>query len=214
MSYFVAIDGLSGSGKSTAISRVSELLKAQGYQVGVYHDRLGEPNAARIDALQHELDLSPMARLYFMLAVRRQVIDGAYLPSFRRNDITIADRYYTSTIAYQAYGQGLDPDMVTALATQAAAGAEPERIFYLDVPVSVALERMAKRGTSIQVFDAEQAAFHERVRQGFLAQAKADRRMIVVDATQPAEAVAQAILAAMSRDLKKTTKRSAVHGLQ
>lgn len=194
MSYLVTIDGLSGSGKSTAIATVSESLRNHGFSVHVFHDRLGEEAAAKLDAVQHNLNLSPKARLYFMLAVRRQVIDAAIIPSFAEDDITITDRYYPSTIAYQAYGQRLDVQEVTQLALQAAEGAIPDLLFYIDVPAETALKRMAERGTATQVFDAEQAAFHHRVRQGYLVQAQSDSKAAIIDGTKQPEQVANAIL--------------------
>lgn len=201
MSYLVTIDGLSGSGKSTAIATVSEALRNHGLKVHVFHDRLGDTTAAKLDAVQHDLALSPKARLYFMLAVRRQVIDAAIVPSLAEDDITIADRYYPSTIAYQAYGQGLDVHEVTQLATLAAEGALPDRIFYVDIPGRTALKRMAERGTAIQVFDDEESAFHERVRQGYLAQAHADSKTMVIDGTKSRERVANEILHTILRDI-------------
>lgn len=203
MSYLVSIDGLSGSGKSTALKAVVAALRKHHLRVHAYHDRLGEPHAAMLDTAQHGLDLSPLARLYFMLALRRQVIDGAILPSLAHDDITITDRYYPSTIAYQAYGQKLDPSLVTRLALEAAAGAIPQRVFYIDVPARVALNRMAERGGTLQVFDAEHEAFHERVRQGYLAQARHNRTFTIIDGTLPKERVARTILSRILADLAR-----------
>lgn len=193
MSYLVTIDGLSGSGKSTALKTVATKLRSQGLKVHVFHDRLGDPSAAELDEVQHRLYLSPLARLYFMLAVRRQVIDAAIIPSMADDDVTITDRYFTSTIAYQAYGQGLNLDMVSNLSLQAAEGVIPQLVFIVDVPASVALTRMAKRGTSLQVFDEEKKAFHERVRHGYLAQARINKTYVVIDGTQTREKVAKQI---------------------
>lgn len=213
MSYLVSIDGLSGSGKTTAIAAVNDALLHHGFRVHVFHDRLGDATAAKLDAVQHGLELSPKARLYFMLAMRRQVIDAAIIPSLAKDDITITDRYYPSTVAYQAYGQGLDIDEVTQLAMQAAEGALPDRLFYIDVPAETALARMADRGTAIQVFDAEKAAFHERVRQGYLAQARSDGKTVIIDGTKPRERVANEILQTILDDVstrrQKTRSRSA-----
>lgn len=214
MSYLVSIDGLSGSGKSTAIAAVSEPLHNHGFKVHVFHDRLGDETAAKLDAVQHGLELSPSARLYFMLAVRRQVIDAAIIPSMAEDDITITDRYYPSTIAYQAYGQGLGVDEVTQLALHAADGATPDRLFYIDVPGETALTRIAERGTAIQVFDAEKVVFHERVRQGYLAQARDDSTTVIIDGTKPRERVANEILQTVLEDISvrsRMTQQRSVH---
>jgi len=201
MEYLASVVGLSGSGKSTAINGARSLLARSDISSASFHDRTSDPESAKLDVLLHSTDLSPEARLHLLLAIRRQVIDRCILPSMRQHDATITDRYYPCTIAYQAYGEGLDRDMVTQAAISAAHGALPDRVFLLDVPAAIARQRMSARGGPQQIFDAAELSFHTRVRQGYLDQAMDNEQFVVVDGLAPEQEVAQFIADTIRHDL-------------
>jgi dTMP kinase len=201
MEYLASVVGLSGAGKTTAISAARVLLANEGISSASFHDRTSDPESTKIDSFIHSADLSPEARMHLIIAARRQIIDRRIVPSMQRNDVTLTDRYYPCTIAYQAYGERLDLDTVARAALLGAHDALPNRIFLLDVSASVAKERMRIRGDSHQIFDAEPNAFHERVRRGYLAQADANESFTVLDGTAPKMVVARAITNRILRDL-------------
>ena len=201
MEYLASVVGLSGSGKSTAITGARALLAKEGVTSASFHDRTSDPESAKLDFLLQTADLSPEARMHLILATRRQVIDRQITPSLRQHDVTITDRYYPCTIAYQAYGEGLDRNMVTQAAVAAAHGALPNRVFLLDIPADVAKQRMQARAEPQQIFDAEELAFHARVRQGYLDQAAANEQFTVIDALTSRETVARFIADTISYDL-------------
>jgi dTMP kinase len=201
MEYLASVVGLSGSGKTTAISGARTLLAAEGISSASFHDRTSDPESLKIDSLIHSADLSPEARMHLILAARRQVIDRRILPSMQRNGVTFTDRYYPCTIAYQGYGEGLDLGTVTREALLGAHDALPNRVFVLDIPVSVAKERMRLRGERPQIFDAEATEFHERVREGYLTQANDDESFTVLDGLASKTVVARAMANRILRDL-------------
>jgi dTMP kinase len=68
---------------------------------------------------------------------------------------------------------------------------EPDLTIVLDLPIETAQQR---RGRSPDRMESRQLEFHERVRQGFLAEARRrPERIRVVDASAPIEAVHAAI---------------------
>jgi len=75
---------------------------------------------------------------------------------------------------------------VAGLNRWATGGLEPDLTILLDLPPEAGLGR---RSVSADRLEAEPADFHERVREGFLAQAQANPgRYLILDATQaPAE---------------------------
>ena len=87
----------------------------------------------------------------------------------------LCDRYADSTIAYQGYGRGMDADRLQAFNDYATGGLWPERTLLLDLPVEQGLQRARARNgreglsRSEGRFEAEELAFHERIREGFLA---------------------------------------------
>ena len=102
-------------------------------------------------------------------------------------------RFADSTLAYQGYGAGVPLDRLRALAEVATDGLMPDLTIVLDLPVEAGLARKAPG--DVTRFEAEfDLAFHDRVREGFLAIAAAEpERVAVIDATADIETVAAAI---------------------
>jgi len=91
----------------------------------------------------------------------------------------VCDRYLLSSIAYQGYGRNLDPEWVRSINEKAVDGVMPNMTILLDAPVKTGLSR-AKRDNHFENFD-----LLERVRQGFLLEAKKESDIIkIVDATK------------------------------
>lgn len=200
--YLASVVGLSGAGKSTAIRGVRNILTGAGISSASFHDRTSDPESAKLDELLHTTDLSPEARMHLIIAARRQIIDRQIIPSMQQHDVTITDRYYPCTIAYQAYGERLDRQLVGQAAISAAHGALPNRIFLLDIPGEFVPQRIAQQHSAPQLFDDAAVEFHGRVRQGYLDQAEADpETFVVVDGLAPREQVAQHIAGIIHGDL-------------
>jgi len=96
---------------------------------------------------------------------------------------------------------GIDPDLIWDLGRTACHGIEPDLTVLLDLPVQEGLAR-ARRLAEPDRIEAKDPAYHEKVRQGFLTMAKArPQAFAVVDATQPPDAVADAVWEAAKRVL-------------
>jgi dTMP kinase len=129
-----------------------------------------------------------------MVAARRDHLVRTVWPALARGDWVLCDRFEDSTRAYQGAGSGLDRAVIDALGTVARGPFAPDLTLILDLPVAAGRARAAaRRGTSDR-FEQRDDAFHERVRQSFLAIAAAEPgRCAVIDAGQPLDAVADAI---------------------
>ena len=119
-------------------------------------------------------------------ADRAEHVDAVIAPALERGTVVVTDRYVDSSIAYQGRGRQQPVGEVAGLNRWATGGLEPDLTILLDLPPSAGLGR---RSVSADRLEAEPAEFHERVREGFLAQAQAHPdRYLVLDATQsPAE---------------------------
>jgi len=116
--------------------------------------------------------------------------------------MVICDRYTDSTVAYQGYGRGLDLDAIQAVNTIVTQGLLPDLVILLDLPVEIGLAR--KRSASQDRFEREEAAFHHRVREGYLKMAAADpQRWLVVDATLPRKKVERVVWERVKRLLQE-----------
>jgi dTMP kinase len=125
-----------------------------------------------------------------MMADRAQAVEQVILPHLEKGGTVLCDRYTDSSVAYQGYGRQLDLESVDRLNEFATGGLIPDLTFLLDIDPQVGLVRQAERTRMEQ----EDIAFHERVRQGYLAQAgKHPKRFVVIDAAGDEENVAAAI---------------------
>lgn len=192
----IAFEGTEGAGKSTQIAHAAETLRHDGHRVEITAEPGGTALGARLrELLLHGNDAPlPLAELFLYLADRAQHIGEVIRPALAAGAVVLTDRFSGSTIAYQAYGRGLDLAAVTQADTWARGGLRPHLTVLLDCAVRVGLRRA--RGDDR--FHAELEAFHERVRAGFHAQAAADPSgWRVIDATQPEAVVHQQVLAAI-----------------
>jgi dTMP kinase len=120
----------------------------------------------------------------------------------------ISDRYSDSTTAYQGHGRGFDLKLLGELNRLASDNVTPDLTIVLDLPAETGLERTRARamatGRGSDRFEGERADFHRRVRDGFLAIAKAEpSRVVVIDADRPVAAVTADIRHAVSELLAR-----------
>jgi dTMP kinase len=203
---FLSFEGIEGSGKSTQAALLADALRAHGHEVVVTREPGG---TQRGQVLRHllldptEPGLAPGAELLLMLADRAQHVQELISPALAANKVVITDRFVDSTTAYQGYGRGFDRALLQQLNTLACGGYMPVMTFLMDLPVTEGLQRARHRRGEMETadhFEAESVAFHERVREGFLAIARAEpQRVYVIDATRPKEDVHQHILSALQR---------------
>jgi dTMP kinase len=171
---FVVVEGIECSGKSTLLGALAERLRAEGGDVLVTREPGGTPlgEAVRSIALDRSIVAGAMAEALLMNAARAQHVTTAIRPALEAGRTVLCDRYVDSTLAYQGYGRGLDVSVLRALCDAATGGLAPDVTLLVDVPVSVSRERMRLRGVAVDRMEAEDDAFHERVRHGYLELAK------------------------------------------
>jgi len=141
-------------------------------------------------------DFSAQAELLLFLADRAQHLQEVILPALGEGDILLCDRYADSTLAYQGYGRGMSLDRLSGLIEFATGGLWPDMTLLFDLPVEIGLarahERNREEGAAVSEgrFEAEDLAFHQRVRAGYLElAAQHPKRYAVLDASAPTDAV-------------------------
>lgn len=202
--YFITLEGIEGSGKSTQVSGLTSLLEKRGYDCLVTREPGGSRIAEKIRAIlldSASQGLTPMAELMLYLADRAQHVQEVILPALELGKIVLCDRYSDATLAYQGYARNLGVERVSELNRYASSGLEPDLTLLFDLPVPVGLVRAKERIAELHAdqpaedrFEHETLAFHQRVRDGYLALAQSHtQRFVVIDANQPADQVAMAI---------------------
>jgi dTMP kinase len=193
---FITLEGVEGSGKTTQAALLADTLRKEGRAVVVTHEpggtRAGE--AIRKIFLDPEVSLDVASELLLVLADRAQHVREMIRPRVEGGEIVISDRYSDSTVAYQGYGRGFDLPLLQQLNQLATAGMIPDLTLVLDCPAEVGLartrERVKGQAHRFDRFESEMVEFHRKVRDGFLAIAKAEpSRVVVIDADRPVAAV-------------------------
>lgn len=211
---FITFEGPDGAGKTTQLKKLAEELKKQGHDVLVTR----EPGGTAISDQIRSIILDPVnkemvdqAEVLLYAASRAQHVHQLILPAFAAGRIVLCDRFIDASVAYQAYGLGVDVDMVKAISRYASSGLQATRTYILDVPVEVSLARLHHRasgaGVNAQQLDRielKNVDYHSRVREGFH-QIAADHpeRVRVVNANRNEEEIAQDIWTDCNRLLEE-----------
>lgn len=188
---FICFEGGEGAGKSTQAQLLAEALGDR--EVLVTREPGGTPTGQRIreillDPETGDLDHRAEALLY--AADKSEHLRAVILPALERGAVVVCDRYVDSTLAYQGAGRDLDPGELEGIVRWATNGLRPHLTVLLDVAPSDGLGRFAERDR----IEAEGAAFHERVRAGFLALAAHDpEHYLVLDARRDRAELAMVI---------------------
>lgn len=207
---FITLEGVEGSGKTTQVAALADALRKEGRAVTVTHEpggtRAGE--AIRKIFLDPEVSLDVASELLLVLADRAQHVREKLRPIVEAGEIVISDRYSDSTAAYQGYGRGFDLVLLGQLNRLATAGLVPDLTIVLDCAADTGLartrERVKGQAHRFDRFESERMEFHRRVREGFLAIAKAEPdRVRVIDSEHPLAVVSGEILTAV-RELIRT----------
>lgn len=203
---FITLEGGEGGGKSTQITRLKQVLEGAGLTVITTREPGGTPAGERIRTILVEGEpgsLSPTAEALLNFAQRTEHLERVIKPALARGAWVISDRFADSTMAYQGYGHRLGRKPIEALYKLVCGTFKPHLTLILDVPVEIGLERAAARRGNETRYERMDTAFHERLRRGFLDIARRDKkRCVLIDASEPAETVTEAVLAAVTRRLK------------
>jgi dTMP kinase len=198
---FISLDGLDGTGKSTQCRLLASWLRARGLDVVECADPGGTAvgTVVRDLLLDHRREMSLPCEALLFMASRAQLTTEVIRPALEAGRAVVSDRFLLANVVYQGHAGGLDPQQLYAVGRLATGGLEPDLTVVLDLPVDVA---RARRQGPADRLESRAAAYHLRVREGFLAEARLHPdRIRVVDASQTVEIVHEAICREVSRVL-------------
>jgi dTMP kinase len=203
---FITFEGPEGGGKTTQLEALASCLREKGLEPLCLREPGSTALGERIRGLLLEEEgvmLTPRAQALLFCAARAQLVEERIKPALDAGQLVLCDRYVDSTIAYQGYGQGLPIPELEAISAFATCGLKPDLTICLDVPAAVGLQRKRGQGEGNRM-ESQALAFHERVREGFLALARAEpSRWLVLDATQAFDTVAEKIRAVVEAKLRE-----------
>lgn len=190
---FITFEGGEGSGKSYQSKALYRKLDKLAIPSVLTHEPggtiLGE-KLAQLLKYSRDTGISPLTELLMFNTSRSQLVNEVINPELQAGKVVICDRFTDSTIAYQHYGRGLNLKLVNTINDAATGGLKPDLTFLLDVPVEVGLGRKGNNNKPDR-FETEKAAFHQKVREGYLRMATNDpKRWVVIDSRQAREKIA------------------------
>lgn len=208
MSYrapFIVLEGPEGAGKSKQTMLLAEWLRQQGWRVHTTREPGGTPTGDAIRAIllqSDNLHLAPQTEALLMSASRAQHVHERIRPLLEQGTIVVSDRYVDSTYAYQGGGRGLPLSHLRPIQEFATDGVVPDIRLLLDLPVEIGLARRHDDVELVNRIDRAPLAFHQRVREAFLALAAENpASWDIIDASAAIEDVATAIQTAIARRL-------------
>lgn len=195
---FIVFDGPDGSGKSTQLRRFCRYAQQSGLEICEVREPGGTAIGEQIrqvllDPAHEPMDLSCEMLLY--MASRAQLVADRIAPAMHRGSLVVADRFISSTLAYQGTAGGLSTDDILAIGRIALRQYWPDLVVIFDIDdrsaagrLNPLLDRMEQKGTK----------YHHRVRRGFLDQAAYDPdHHRVIDATVGQDVVFECLMSTL-----------------
>jgi dTMP kinase len=170
---FITFEGIDGCGKSTQMRLLASQLRMRGLDVISTREPGGTPLGIRLRAvlLDPQIEVDPLAELLLFAADRAQHVRTLLRPAIESGSVVLSDRYSDATAAYQGAGRNFTHEMIATVIKLATGGLKPDLTLIFDLPVAECLARTVRRTdgeTQTDRLDAEDAAFHTRVRNAYL----------------------------------------------
>lgn len=197
---FITFEGIEGSGKSTLLYNVAAAMRRSGLDPLMTREPGGTSLGVALRKVLLDPDMEkigPIAELMLFAADRAQHVSEVIQPALETGQIVLCDRFSDATVAYQGYGRGIPLDVITSVDEQARSFTVPDMTVLLDLPVETGLGRARSRNneslnTAESRIDEEEAAFHQRVRDGYLSLASGEpERFLILDAREKQERLSE-----------------------
>ena len=185
---FITLEGIEGSGKTSSIKSITNLLDDKGISYVVTREPGGSTIGSELRSilLDPQTNISSEVELMLMLADRKDHVEQVILPNLKKGNWVISDRFMDSSFAYQGGGRKLDKKMIDSFSRNLNLPI-PDLTLLFDVPVEISLSRVKARG-ELDRFEQEEIDFHNRIREAYLELAEQNvNRIQIIDSSQAIE---------------------------
>ncbi|CAL4043250.1 Thymidylate kinase [Buchnera aphidicola (Anoecia corni)] len=183
---FIVVEGIEGSGKTTAVMHIKNILMDFGIRNVI---SVREPGST---ALAEEIrclvkkkfnnDLITInTELLLMYAARTQLIESIVKPRLKKGDWVIGDRHYFSSYAYQGTFSKSIKKKISILQSMFFGSFKPNLTFFLNISPYTSMKRIKKR-TSLDRIEMNNIDFFSKVRLEYLKLVNKHSNCIIIDA--------------------------------
>ncbi len=194
---FISFEGLDFCGKTTQIELLKDYLTKEGRKVEVIREPGGTVISEKIREILLDKNNSNMfmeTEVLLFAASRAQLVREVIIPKLKKGYFVISDRFHDSSIAYQAFGRGLNTTFVKNLQNFAIGSAVPDITFFIDIPLDEVERRKALvKKESLDRIELSEREFYEKVREGYLELAKENERIFLIDGQNSIEKIQEEI---------------------
>jgi len=187
---FITLEGIEGSGKTSSLKSITDLLDKKNISYVVTREPGGSSIGKELRAilLDPETEISPEVELLLMLSDRKDHVEKIILPNLEKGNWVVSDRFMDSSIAYQGGGRQLGKKLIISLAEYLNLP-QPDLTLLFDLPVETSLSRVKARG-ELDRFEKEELEFHKRIRNTYLDLAKNNsNRIKIIDSSEKIESM-------------------------
>ena len=202
---FITLEGVEGVGKTTNLAFIRDFLQARLAAAGIDVVTTREPGGTPLAEEIRSLLLAPrdeavdeLTELLLVFAARAQHLAVTIKPYLAAGRWVLCDRFTDATFAYQGAGRGLDESIIASLAALVHADLTPDLTLCLDLPWTLAQQRLD--GRELDRLERESATFFERVRDGYRRRALDEPDRFVIVSAEPALETVQAEIARVLDD--------------
>ena len=197
-SYFLSMEGIEGSGKSTQLKRVKEHLELKNFRVLILREPGGTifGEKLRQAVLQTQTTLHPAAEAHLFAASRAQLLHEVTMKELSvPNTVIICDRYLDSSLVYQGKARGLGYQTILEFHNSFPLTLVPHMTFLLKIDLNTSHERQRIRNVPKDYFENQGDSFYEKLIEGYEEVEKLfPDRIIAVNANRSIDEVSGDIL--------------------
>lgn len=202
---FIVFEGPDGSGKTTILKKVNEVLTNQGYKVNVFREPGGTKISEKIRDIIIDNDnkeMSDKTEALLFAASRAQLVEEKFKPLLNKGEIIFSDRYVLSSLTYQGVGRKLGIKEVQAINNFATSGIKPDITIFFDIDYKEALLRK-RANFSADRLENEDFQFHKDIFDAYLDMAEKFKEDIVkIDASLSVDEVTDNVLSLIYKILE------------
>ncbi len=166
--FFITFEGGEGTGKSTQVKLLADRLAMRGNLVHITREPGGTDLSEKIrNILKTNPNIDPITELLLMFAARREHFEKSIRPLLDQGYTIICDRFYDSSLVYQGILKNVSIEQIMQLKVMTLGNFEPDFTIVLDIPPSIAKERIQHRQLYLDNYDMMSEDEYNIIRNGF-----------------------------------------------